>query len=445
MSRKSKGTRQHLCGDGLLELLRSDFEKVPDSRQAGKVEFVLPDVLMAGFSMFSLKKASLLQYISDMGEDGALPRNVRAIYGLTEIPSDTQMREILDPVDPQQIVPCFRHVFNQIQRGKGLERFQVLDGHYLLALDGTGYFSSSKVHCQNCQEKHHRDGRVTYSHAMLGAAIVSPKLKQVIPLAPEPIIKQDGQDKNDCERNAAKRFLVQFRKDHPHLNAIVVEDALSSNAPHIHDLRKAGLRFILGVKDPGNKFLFNWVNTEADKGNVTEFRQEEGDVTHRFRFINGVPLNESNLDVQVNFLEYWEEKDGETTKHFSWVTDLHVTKKNADEMMRCGRARWRIENETFNTLKNQGYHFEHNYGHGQENLSVNLALLVMLAFLVDQAQEICCRLFQAVLKKCERKMYMWKTIRRLLHVLLFDSWYHLLTAILRGIEPQRPKLCIDSS
>ena len=445
MSRRSRGTRQCLSGDGLFDLLRSHFEKVPDDRQAGKVQFVLPDVLMAGFSMFSLKKASLLQYITDMGKDDALARNVRTLYGLSEIPSDTQMREILDPIDPKHIVPCFRHVFNQIQRGKGLERFQVLDGHYLLALDGTGYFSSSTVHCKSCQEKHHRDGRVTYSHAMLGAAIVSPKLKQVIPLAPEPIIKQDGQTKNDCERNAAKRFLVQFRQDHPRLKGIVVEDALSSNAPHIHDLREANLRFILGVKDRGNAFLFNWVAAEAKKGNVTEFQKKEDGVTHRFRFINGVPLNESNLDVQVNFLEYWEEKDGETTKRFSWVTDLRVTKKNAYEMMRCGRARWRIENETFNTLKNQGYHFEHNYGHGNDNLSVNLALLMMLAFLVDQAQEICCRLFQAVLEKWERKKYLWERIRWLMMSFLLDSWYDLLEILLHGFEPQRVVLRVNSS
>ena len=79
-----------------------------------------------------------------------------------------------------------------MQRGKGLEGFSYLDGHYLLSIDGTGYFSSEQVHCDQCCEKHHRDGRITYYHQMLGAVLVHPDQREVIPFAPEPILKQDG-------------------------------------------------------------------------------------------------------------------------------------------------------------------------------------------------------------------------------------------------------------
>ncbi len=128
---------------------------------------------------------------------------------------------------------CTKHCSAQLQRGKGLEGFAYLDGHYLLSLDGTGYFSSSTIHCPQCGEKHHRNGTITYYHQMLGAVLVHPDRSEVFPLAPEPILKRDGARKNDCERDAAKRLLTDLRREHPHLKLIVIEDGLASNAPHI--------------------------------------------------------------------------------------------------------------------------------------------------------------------------------------------------------------------
>jgi hypothetical protein len=198
---------------------------------------------------------------------------------------------------------------------------------------------------------------------MLGAAIIHPDQRAVIPLMPEPIVNRDGTDKNDCERNAAKRFVAKLRQDHPHLKFIVTEDSLSSNAPHIETLHDHDLHYILGVKEGDHAFLFNQVQAAEHAGRVTyeERHDRAAGRVHRFRFVNQVPLNASNSDVRVNFIEYWE-MDDDRVQHFSWVTDLRVNKRNVYALMRGGRARWKIENETFNTLKNQGYNFEHNYG-----------------------------------------------------------------------------------
>ena len=161
-------------------------------------------------------------------------------------------------------------------------------------------------------------------------------------------------------------------------------------------------------------------------------------VVHHFRFCNGVPLNESNPDELVNVLEYWEIHPDGTVQHFSWITDFLLIPENVWDIMRGGRARWKIENETFNTLKNQGYHLEHNYGHGDQNLSVVLALLMMLAFLVDQVQQLCCPVFQAAWHKMKTKRHLWEEIRNYFHMLVFDSMEALLRALLRGIVRQRP-------
>jgi hypothetical protein len=144
-----------------------------------------------------------------------------------------------------------------------------VQGPYLLALDGTGYFSSKEIHCDSCLEKHHKNGTVTYSHPMLGAALIHPDKREVMPRMPEPIVKQDGTEKNDCERNAAKRFVTKFRQDHPHLKVIVTEDSLSSNAPHMETLQAHPMRYILGVKEGDHAFLFEQVAQAERAGRVT--------------------------------------------------------------------------------------------------------------------------------------------------------------------------------
>jgi hypothetical protein len=356
------------------------------------------------------------------------------------------MREILDPVVPKALRPIFKSVFTQLQRGKALEPMVFLDDCYLLALDGTGYFSSKTIHCASCLHQVHRNGTITYTHQMLGAALIHPDVRAVIPLMPEPIVKRDGTSKNDCERNAAKRFVSKLRHDHPHLKFIITEDSLSSNAPHIETLHAHHLHYILGVKEGDHAWLFAQVRAAEQAGRVTYYERHDraAGLVHRFRFVNDVPLNASNADVRVNFIEYWEHRRDQV-QHFSWVTDLRVSTRNVFHLMRGGRARWKIENETFNTLKNQGYNFEHNYGHGEQNLSVVFAIVMMLAFLVDQAQQLCCALFQAVWAKLGSKRLLWERMRALFYDYALESMRQLLEALFYGLKKSKPILVVDSS
>jgi hypothetical protein len=383
---------------------------------------------MSALAMFSLKDSSLLEFDDRREKDD----NLKRIYKIEMVPSDSQMRTVLDDVSPEAIRPLFKEALVQLQSSKVLSEMVYMGQYYLLTLDGTGYFSSTQVHCAACLEKKNRQtGQITYSHQLMGGAIVHPDFKEVFPLMPEAIIKQDGHSKNDCERNAAKRFLQQVRRDHPDLPLIITEDGLSSNAPHIKALKAGNFRFILGVKEGDHAYLFNYVNTAHEAGQTTEYEQREGKIIHRYRFINQVPLNESNQDVLVNFLEYWEIK-GDKVSHFSWITDFTLKKWTVGLIMRAGRTRWKIENETFNTLKNQGYHFEHNYGHGKKNLSVNFAVLMMLAFLIDQIQQRAYSLFQAVLKKQGSRKRLWEHIRALFYTLSFSSMEQIYRALLYG-------------
>jgi hypothetical protein len=425
-----------LSADGLFALVRQGLDQVADARP-GSPAIPLGDALMAAFAMYSLKEPSLLAFDRERRND----RNIQAIYRVGRVPSDTSMREILDPVDPQEICPLFTDVFRCLQRGKALEQFVYWDNCYLLSLDGTQHFSSDKIHCSSCLTKQSKSGVVTYSHAAVGAAIVHPDRREVIPLCPEPIIRQDGQTKNDCERNATRRFLARVRKEHPHLGFIVVEDGLSSNGPHVRDLLNHGMHFILGAKPGDHPFLFEQAAEALEEGRAATLVavDPKTGVERSYTAAAGLRLNESHPDLRVNFVGCTERK-GDKSTTFSWVTDLPIgpRRKMLTLIERGGRARWKIENETFNTLKNQGYHFEHNYGHGVKNLSTILMLLMMLAFLVDQTQQIACPLFRAALAALLSRRRLWERMRTFFFSFAFQSMTDLYEIILRGHVRQSP-------
>ena len=399
--------KKSLSADALVAAVYHQFLKIPDPRKLPKTAPIsFTDVLMSGLAVFSLKFPSLLKY--DQYRD-ILDGNLQTLYHISRPPSDTYLRERLDELNPSFIRPAFKKIFAELQRGKCLEEFEFLEGHYLLALDGTGEFSSSKVCCDQCCKKEHKDGSVTYYHQMLGACIVHPEKSNVIPLCPETIQNEDGSEKNDCERNAAKRFIENFKREHPHLEVIVIADGIASNAPCIRLLEENRMKYILGAKPGDHKFLFDFADASKETKDY-EILDDKG-VLHQFRYINDVSLNKSNPDVRINFLEYMQTDPKGKEALFSWVTNIRINEGNVFAIMRGGRARWKIENETFNTLKNLGYNFEHNYGHGKKYLSTILCLLMLLAFLIDQVQEIACSLFKAVKKRAAAYRNIWENVR----------------------------------
>ena len=412
--------RKHLSAPGLLKTVCEQFSKVPDPRDFQRtVSISLKDHLMSGLAVFGLKCPSLLDYDRSRS-DASTATNLRDLYFVESPPSDTYLRERLDEVEPDSLRPAFKKVFASFQRGKGLEEFEYLDGHVLISGDGTGLFSSGEVSCPHCCTKQYSNGSTTYYHQMFGTCVVHPDKKNVIPLCPELIQNQDGNSKNDCEQNACKRFLKNLRREHPHLKAIILADGLSSNAPNIRMIEEAKLLYILGAKPGDHKFLFEQLEASEDS-TYYDTRTDDGRY-HQFRFINGVSLNQSNQDVKVNVLEYrvTDAKGRET--NFSWVTNIKLSKTNVLKVARAGRARWKIENETFNTLKNLGYNFEHNYGHGKNNLSTIFCMLMMLAFLIDQIQELSCALFQRCKKLAGTYRKLWERMRTLFQFVKLHDW-----------------------
>lgn len=408
----------------LHKILKNSFTKIKDELAQRTRQISLLDNLLSGFAVFSLKYPSLLQFDQDR-EAEVVKHNLHTVFGIDQIPSDTQMRERLDEVNPNQLRKTFKSLFAQCQRSKKLELFKYYNQKYLLPLDGTGYFYSKNVHCDNCCTKHHRDGTTSYYHQMLSGAIVHPNYKVVLPFAPEPIMKSDGDTKNDCERNAANRFLDNLKREHPHLKLIITGDGLFSNGPFIKRLKQDSHSFILVAKESDHKALFEDFNSLVKSSH--EIKRDK--ITHCFQWANELAINDSHPDCLVNILSYQEQKPNGKTQKWVWVTNIKLTEKNVYAIMEGGRARHKIENETFNTLKNQGYQFEHNFGHGNKNLSTVFAYLMTLAFFIDQLQQLGCKTFSRALARLHSKTRLWERKRSIFFNFMInkveDLWHAL--------------------
>lgn len=413
-----KKLQEKITFDALISTLNENFAKVSDHR-APNSKYNLADSLGSAFAMFSLKSPSLLCFEEQTKVE---TRNLHSIYHIGSIPSDTQMRTILDPIDAVPLRKLFANLFAQLEKAGVIKQYQFWNDFILVSIDGVEHFSSTRVHCAHCTTRTRRDGTLSYHHAGLAAVVVNPAHEEVFPLDFEPVINEDGAKKNDCERNAAKRLCAALHEQYPELKIILIEDALYANAPHIRQINEYGWRFILNVKEDSHKSLEKQFKGRRASGQVEEWSYTDAQgVSHYFAWTKGLCLCESAIDVKVNYLLYEQrDKKGET-KRWSWITNLGLSKSRVEKVMRAGRGRWKIENETFNTLKNQGYHFEHNYGHGKKNLATVLAVVMMLAFTVDQMIQRCWKIFRQVRGGLRTKAKLWESLRALFKVKFFRT------------------------
>ena len=431
--------KKHLSFSALRKALSEHFNRIDDHRQGGKVRYRLHDCLMSGFAMMFFQDPSLLAFQRRMQESIQV-NNLHKVFDVIDIPSDTQIRDVLDPLSPMELEGVFDEFLHRLQRGKHLSDYQFLDGMYLVPIDGSQYFTSEKLHCPHCLVARTK-GTKRYHHNILQAAIVCPGMRQVLPLAPEQISNRDGAKKQDCELNVGKRLIKKIRKAHPKLKIIIGGDDLYSNQPFIDEVSAAGMSYILTAKPKSHKVLFQWVEEllALGSGGSLELGDEKGR-THRYQWVNGVPLNGTRDAGTVNFFRYQlVNKAGKVTYRNSWVTDIAVDSDNVVTLVKGGRARWKIENETFNTLKNQGYHLEHNFGHGRQNLSMIFFMLNLLAFYVHQILELTDRLYQRVrYEKFTSRKEFWNQLRCTFRILVFRGFEHMLAYILHPPEIMPP-------
>jgi len=404
------------------------FSSISDKRQQNKCAFSQHDILMSAFACMYFQDPSLLHFQKRL-EQKYQRNNLQTIFNVSNIPSDSQLRDVLDNVPSEALASIFKDFFERLRRHKHLDEYAILPNVLMCTIDGTQYHNSKTVHCDCCLTKEHKTGEITYSHGVLQGAIMHPDKKQVLPVMPEAIKNTDGTKKQDCESKAAKRFIENLRKAHPRQKFMICGDGLMSHQPMIKVTLENGMHYLFVAKPGDHKYLVQWLKAYESLP-TTEYVDDKGR-THIFTWQNDVPLHGGEKAIQVNWFQYQlKNKQGKITYTNSWVTDIEITQTNVERLTKAGRCRWKIENECFNTLKNQGYHLEHNYGHGKKNLSYNMYLLTLLAFFFHQIFELTDGVYQACRVSFGSKSHLWENFRSTIRMLVVDDWAHLMDLLL---------------
>lgn len=404
-----------------------DYPVAPQSR------YLVSDCVLSVLAMFWFKQPNLFCFVQRCRQQPVFLRSVQHLFQLSAIPSDTTIRRRLDELPPAVLGEFFAVVFRYAQRQKLLEPFRSsLDGHLLLAVDGTGGVSSTKIHCDSCLQK--RTRRVStervgedeiatpvlvYSHQTLGAALVHPEEATVLPFAPEAIAGRDAAGVQDSELKAAVRWLRRFRRTHPKLAVVFLGDALYANGPFIEALNEHNMKYMIRVKPPKKDAQYAylarpgvpWIASETTPGLHSRLLRDE-------------PLNQAHPQLRVTVLQQYD-ANGKVSE---WITNRELTEDQVEPAIVEARSRWRIENASFQTLKaSQGPHFEHNHGHGYRHLASNFPVLMMLQLLLEQLCFRVCRWYHAALAgptqaKKVFKAHFWNKQYALICVFVVPCW-----------------------
>ena len=428
--------------DKLIQSLKSGFRSVKDHRYKN-AQMGLENYLQSALAMFHLKDPSLNHYRANYPEREA---NLQRIYGIDCLPSDTAIREGIDGILPSELQECFRIPIQEMESQGIMEEYKVLGRYHCILFDGTQHYCSAKQPCEYCLTKNYRNKKgevtkTTYSHQALAAVMAHPKEKEVFPIACEAIVKQDGETKNDCELNASKRLLPLVRKMLPKENyeLIGIFDGLYPNGPHLQLLSKCDMRYIIGIRDGYVLVQVERLKTQ-DALHTKEWINADG-LKSLARWYNSLILNGENQDIRTNYFEIEQfDIQGKRVYFNTWITDLAVNEQNIEELTSIGRCRWKVENETFNTLKNQGYHLEHSYGHGKKHLATNFMLLTFLAFCIDQIAQRIDNAFQRAWQYCKTKRKLWEKVRQVFDLLPCMSMNVIYRFIAREIKIDFPLL-----
>lgn len=423
----------------LLDSVQQALDVLPEHRSGQNTQYTLTEAGLSAFAVFYMQSPSFLAHQRDMkrqrGQD-----NAQSLFGIEHIPSDSQLRNLLDPVDPVDLQSPFWGLYEQLKAAGHLAAYKGVGGTRLISLDGSQYFSSQKLHCPQCRVTM-QDEQAHYSHAVMLAVVCAPDQEHVICLEPEFIRPQDGHAKQDSEQAATKRWVKRNAPRFAPGTVTILTDDLHCHYPLCQLLQRYHMHFILTCKEASHAALYEEVQLlEQVPGAIGTQVVEKWRGPHRerwvYRWAEQVPIRGDLETIMVNWcaLTIFDGKTDEKLYHCAWATDHPVQAETVPEIVASGRSRWKVENEGLNVLKNQGYHFEHNYGHGQQHLSSVLLTLLLLAFLCHTALGLSCAIYQAVRRELGARRTFFNDLRTLTRYFYFSSWQRLLTFMYHQLD-----------
>ena len=425
--------------DSLIDNLKEVSSTLPDPRTGSNGQYTMKDAVLSAFSVFFTQSPSFLSFQRDM-ERRKGQNNASSFFGVFNIPTDAEIRNLMDTVDPHSFFSLFIQAFEQLVAVGALDQYRTAQGKLLLSLDGVYYFASDKIHCQQCRTQTHKNGTISYSHVALASAITGVNQSVVFPLPPEFLTPQDGHDKQDSEIAAANRWLEAYAPLCKAYDIVLLADDIFCHDPFCKQLMKAGIEFIFTCKPDSHETLYEWVDDFERIGNIEHLTTKKWDgkqhLISEYRIARQVPLRNTDDALFVNFFESTVhcEETGEILHHNAFATPIEVSVETVEDYTVQARTRWKIENENNNTLKNQGYHLTHNFGHGTQFLSMTLLTLNLLAFLYHGVLALMDVNYQLVRKELGTRETFFNDVKTLTRYHFFESFQALLTFMLEGLE-----------
>lgn len=430
--------------ESIIEAMRSKLSALPDPRKPSNgTKYEVVDAVLSAYSVFFMQSPSFLAHEQERKRERS-KNNLENLFGVHKTPTTNQIKNILDQIEPKEMGAIFWEVYEQVVAARYLDDFRGINGTFLCGMDGTEYHSSYKVCCENCNQKQKGD-KTLCTHKVIAPVIVAPGRSDVVSLEPEFIWPQDGSEKEDCEQNAIKRWV---EKNHPRFapnTLTILADDLHSRQPTCELLLEKKINFILVCKESSHSALYEELDLLSRlEGAVSTFQKRTWngrfhEVT-QYRYASSLPLRAGDDALRVNWCEVTvlNAQTGETLYKSAFITNFAISDKNVAQIIRSGRARWKNENESHNTLKNHGYHIEHNFGHGDHYLSMILLCLNLLAFLTHTFMEISDSIYAAVRHELGSRKTFWDDVRALTRYQNFDSWSHLMHFMFTQLELEHP-------
>lgn len=425
--------------DKLIQDLRNDMQSLPDSRTGKNKQYEIRDAGMSAFAVFFTQCGSFLEGQRQL-EVIKGQSNGQKLFGMDKTPSDNQIRNLLDGVSPQNLSQSWKRLWQDLKKEGVLDTYRSYGNRLLVAIDGTEYHHSQDIHCEQCSRREMQNGKTQYFHIVLTPVVVKPGCKQVLTLEPEFVAPQDGHEKQDCEINAAKRWLEKHAEQLREEQVTILGDDLYSHEPYCRAILEEKLSFLLVCKTESHLALYDNLETLEKMGQVQGFELRKWNGKHgeiwRYRFAEQLPLTWQKDCLRVNWLQITitEEETGKQLYKNAFITNVDVTEVNVEALINDGRSRWKVENENNNVLKNHGYHLEHNFGHGNQYLSSTLLTLNLLAFLFHTILEIVDEKYKAIRLKLGKRITFFNDIDALLRYHIFESWEDLFTFMFVGLK-----------
>jgi hypothetical protein len=432
-----------LSATTLIKRIGDAFSGMPDTRgKSNNQHYLIKDAALSAFSTFFTQSPSFLDSQVRMQQQQG-KNNALSLFGVHQIPSDNQIRNLLDPVPPETLFGLMAAISDELYRDGYLECFRSINGTFLIALDGTDFFASEKIGCACCTQSTLKNGRPLNRHIAVTPVLVSPDQKNVVALPPQFVQPQDGHDKQDCELAASGRWLEQWGAHYAAWGITYLGDDLYCHQSHCARVLGLHANFLFTCKPESHTTLYEWVADFVRNGVVQTVsrvrRIGKKSLTDTYRYVNRVPLRNSDDALMVNWCELvTTDAEGKVLFRHAWATSHAITNGNVAAFAAAGRARWKIENENNNTLKTKGYHFEHNFGHGKQHLSNLFATMILLAFLTHTTLDWIDESYRAVRLSLPSRRTFFEHLRALIHYLPFDDWEHLMRFMLRPIHHDPP-------